>query len=181
MLFSCMTPLRRLSFPTSNLSHVCCDIPWTKSGTPGSKRFADHRPFEIFGTACRSNYITSDEVRETLSEMYLPYSYHGNPQTSFSNRKMHCFCHCPHLNQPKMLELTRRLPTVVLLLSLPFATVATEGFPRTRERAHAIREDIVAGWIYCCKILFQTLLYFVRGCEYFFILRNGKLQNVSKC
>lgn len=163
MLFSCMTPLRRLSFATSKLSHVCCDIPWTKSGKPGSKRFADHRPFEIVGTVCRSNYITSDEVRETLSEMYLPL-----------------FCRCPHLNQPKMLELTWRLPTVVLLLSLPFATVAAEGFPRTRERAHAIREDIVAGWIYCCKILFQTLLYFVGGFEYYLILRNGKLQNVEE-
>ena len=42
-----------------------------------------------------------------------------------------------------MLELTWRLPTVVLLLSLPWATVATEGFPRTRERARAIREEIV--------------------------------------
>ena len=120
MLFSCMTLLRRLSFATSKLSHVCCDIPWTKSGKPGSKRFADHRPFEIVGTVCRSNYITSDEVRETLSEM----SYHGNPQTSFSNRKMHCFCRCPHLNH---LEPTKDVGAYMATANCCAATVTSMG------------------------------------------------------
>ena len=66
-----------------------------------------------------------------------------------------------------MLEFSWRLPTaVVLLLSLPLET-ATEGvFLRTRERARAIREEIVAGWIYFLRCFFFKLnvVLFLRMC-----------------
>ena len=81
MLFSCMTPLRRLSFATSKL--------------------ADHRPFEIVGTVCRSNYITSDEVRETLSEMYLPYFLPWEPTNFIFQPKNALFLSLPSLEPTK--------------------------------------------------------------------------------
>ena len=166
MLNSCMTPLRRFSFET-------CE-----SACHG-KHLASHRPLEIVGTVTNYTFGQLHHVRWgawTISrEMYwVLISYHGNPQPSFSNRNMIWFCRCPHLNQPKMLELTWRLPTVVLLLSLPFTTLATESFPRTRERARAIREEIVAGRIYSSKMfVFLNVVVFCCGFEYYFILRNG--------